>query len=157
LRLRTGPLPDRPEQCEARDAALLLSHSRPAPFPAQFPHPHNKNKRSKGASMAEQSSNVIAFRRPAARPASSRHPKGLIETVYAAGSIPVSGEDIATKTAAVMLQGLGFLVIEEVLADGTSRPLARGETRQALRRPWRLSKPAFAGVAGLPDASGAFI
>ena len=37
--------------------------------------------------MAEQSSNVIAFRRPAARPAPSRHPKGLIETFYAAAAL----------------------------------------------------------------------
>jgi hypothetical protein len=56
-----------------------------------------------------------------------------------------------------MLQSLGFLVIEEVMPDGTSRRLSRGETRQAFRRPWRLSKPAFSGEIGVPDASGVLV
>jgi hypothetical protein len=58
--------------------------------------------------------------------------------------------------AAIMLQALGFLVIEEILADGTPRRLNRGEARQALDRPWRLSKPAFSGTVGVPDGGGAF-
>ena len=53
--------------------------------------------------------------------------------------------------AATMLQALGFLVIEEILADGTPRRLQRGEARQAMDRPWRLSKPAFSGKIGVPD------
>jgi hypothetical protein len=105
-----------------------------------------------------EASNVVPFRRPGARGASrhlpNHHPKGLVEAVYAAGSLPVAPDDIATKTAALMLQALGFLVVEEVKPDGTTRRLGRGEARQALRRPWRLSKPAFSGATGVPDAKG---
>src|SRR5215212_2707656 len=102
--------------------------------------------------MHEQATNVVAFRKRVA-PAPVRHPKALIEAVYAAGSLAVPAEDVTTKTAAVMLQALGFLLIEEVLADGTTRSLSRGQARQAFSRPWRLAKPAFSGVAGLPDAA----
>jgi hypothetical protein len=56
-----------------------------------------------------------------------------------------------------MLQALGFLLIEEILADGTPRRLSRGEARKALDRPWRLCKPGFDGAAGRPDADGAFV
>jgi hypothetical protein len=106
--------------------------------------------------MSEQTTNVVAFRKRAA-PDPTRYPKGLIEAVYSAGSLAVPADDMATKTAAVMLQALGFLLVEEILADGTPRRLSRGEARQALGRPWRLSKPAFSGVAGLPDAAGTFV
>jgi hypothetical protein len=106
--------------------------------------------------MSEPASNVIAFRsRLAGRP--SRHPKSLIEAVYATGSLTLRADDLALKTAAVMLQALGFLVIDEILADGTPRRLKHGgEARRAMDRPWRLSKPPFSGEAGLPDADGAF-
>ena len=65
--------------------------------------------------------------------------------------------DAPPKTAAVMLQALGFLVLDEILADGTPRRLSRGEARRALDRPWRLSKPGFEGKDGIPDADGAFL
>jgi hypothetical protein len=105
--------------------------------------------------MIEPASNVVAFRsRNPGVP--SRHPKSILEAVYAAGALTLRADDLAVKTAAVMLQGLGFLLIEEVLADGSLRPLRRGEARRAMDRPWRLSKPPFAGTAGLPDADGAF-
>ena len=106
--------------------------------------------------MIEQTTNVVAFRRRSP-PAPARFPKGIVEAVYAAGSLAVPAEDVATKTAAVMLQALGFLVIEEIRADGTPRRLSRGEARQALSRPWRLSKPAFGGEPGVPDAAGTFV
>jgi hypothetical protein len=86
----------------------------------------------------------------------THHPKSLMERIYAAGSLSIRADDRATKTAAVMLQALGFLVIEEIMADGTPRPLQRGEARQAMDRPWRLLKPAFSGQIGVPDGSGAF-
>jgi hypothetical protein len=101
-------------------------------------------------------SNVVAFRRLGGAQA-ARHPRGLIEAVYAAGSLAVPVEDLSTRMAALMLQAFGFLVIEEVLPDGTSRRLSRGDARAALRRPWRLSKPAFSGEHGVPDAHGAFV
>jgi hypothetical protein len=103
----------------------------------------------------ESTSNVVAFRtRQVAAP--SRHPKSLLEAVYAAGSLAIPADDIPTKTAAVMLQALGFLTIDEILADGSARPLPRREARKAMDRPWRLSKPAFSGEAGRPDGNGAF-
>ena len=80
-----------------------------------------------------------------------------MEAVYSAGSLSIRADDMATKTAAVMLQALGFLLIEEILADGTPRRLSRGEARKALDRPWRLCKPGFDGAAGRPDADGAFV
>ena len=36
-----------------------------------------------GLSMIESTSNVVAFRKRGAKPAPARHPKGLIEAVYA--------------------------------------------------------------------------
>jgi hypothetical protein len=105
--------------------------------------------------MLEPTSNVVAFRRRAA-PAPSRHPNGLMEAVYSAGSLTLRGDDLATKTAALMLHALGFLLVDEILADGTPRPLTRGEARKAMDRPWRLSKPGFGSEAGRPDADGAF-
>jgi hypothetical protein len=67
---------------------------------------------------------------------------------------PWGADDVATKVAAAMLQSLGFLLIEEILADGTPRALTRGEARKAMDRPWRLVKPAFSGQPGLPDGLG---
>ncbi len=105
--------------------------------------------------MIEPASNVVSLRgRKPAGP--TRHPKTILEAVYASGSLTLRADDLAIKTAAVMLQGLGFLVIDEVLADGSLRPLKRGEARRAMDRPWRLSKPPFSGEPGLPDADGAF-
>jgi hypothetical protein len=103
--------------------------------------------------MFEPETNIVAFK-PRAKV--THHPKTLLERVYAAGSLSVSADDLATKMACVTLQGLGFLVIEEILADGTPRLLERGKARKAMDRPWRLSKPAFAGDRGQPDADGAF-
>jgi len=102
--------------------------------------------------MLEPETNVVAFR---PRAAVAHHPKSLMERVYASGSLSLRADDRATKAAAAMLQALGFLVIEEVLADGTPRRLGRGEARQAMDRPWRLSKPAFSGQIGVPDGGGA--
>ena len=103
--------------------------------------------------MLEPEPNVVAFK---PRAAVAHHPKSLMERVYTAGSVSLRADDRATKAAAVMLQALGFLVVEEILADGTPRRLQRGETKRAMDRPWRLSKPAFSGEVGVPDGSGAF-
>jgi len=106
-------------------------------------------------SETRSATNVVAFK-PRQTAAGQHHPKSLIERIYAAGSLAVRADDAATKTAAVMLQALGFLIIEEILADGTPRRLQRGEARKVMDRPWRLLKPAFAGEAGVPDGQGAF-
>ncbi|MCB8819735.1 hypothetical protein [Microvirga rosea] len=103
--------------------------------------------------MNDPATNVVAFR-PRAASAVQAHPKSLLERIYTAGSLALPSDDVSTKTAAVMLQSLGFLVIEEVLADGTLRQLARGQARKAMDRPWRLSKPAFSGTLGVPDGQG---
>jgi hypothetical protein len=103
--------------------------------------------------MLEPEANVVAFK-PRKAAIAPIHPKSLLERIYAAGSLPIRADDIATKTAAVMLQALGFLVIEEILADGTPRALPRGQARLAMDRPWRLMKPAFSGRAGVPDGDG---
>lgn len=102
--------------------------------------------------MFEPESNVVAFK--PRKPDVQHHPKTLIERIYSAGSISVRADDVATKTAAVMLQALGFVLIEEILADGTPRALQCGQTREAMGRPWRLLKPAFSGQAGIPDGEG---
>ena len=102
--------------------------------------------------MIEPETNIVAFK---PRNAVAHHPKSLMERIYAAGSLSIRADDRATKMAAVMLQALGFLVIEEILADGTPRRLQRSEARQAMDRPWRLSKPAFSGTVGVPDGGGA--
>ena len=98
--------------------------------------------------MIEPETNIVAFK---PRTSVAHHPKSLMERIYAAGSLSIRADDRATKMAATMLQALGFLVIEEILADGTPRRLQRGEARQAMDRPWRLSKPAFSGKIGVPD------
>ncbi len=103
--------------------------------------------------MIEPETNVVAFK---PRSAVTHHPRSLMERIYAAGSLAIRADDRATKMAAIMLQVLGFLVIEEILADGTPRRLQRAEARQAMDRPWRLSKPPFSGMEGLPDGNGAF-
>lgn len=105
--------------------------------------------------MIEPTSNVVAFRKRAAA-VPKRHPKSLMETVYSAGSLAIGADETALKTAALMLQALDFLVVEEILADGSVRRLSRGQARQAFDRPWRLSKPGFDGELGRPDADGAF-
>ena len=103
--------------------------------------------------MLDQETNVVAFK---PRAAVAHHPKSLMERVYAAGSLPLRADDRSTKMAAVMLQALGFVVIEEILADGTPRRLQRGEAKGAMDRPWRLLKPAFSGTVGVPDGGGTF-
>jgi hypothetical protein len=105
-----------------------------------------------GPFMLEPETNVVAFK---PRAAVVHNPKSLMERVYAAGSVSLRADDRATKAAAVMLQALGFLVIEEITADGTLRRLQRGEAKGAMDRPWRLSKPAFSGEIGIPDGGGA--
>ncbi len=103
--------------------------------------------------MFEPETNVVAFK---PRTAVTHHPKTLLERIYASGSLSVRADDVATKMASLMLHRLGFLVIQEILADGTPRQLQKGEARQAMDRPWRLLKPAFSGTAGVPDGEGAF-
>jgi hypothetical protein len=51
----------------------------------------------------------------------------------------------------------GFVVIDEIRADGTLRRMRPSEAIEAATgRPWRVSKPSFSGLTvGIPDADGA--
>lgn len=107
--------------------------------------------------LEESSPNVVAL--PTPDLGWRCHPRELLERVYAAGSLPVGADDLAIKCALAALAAFGFLAIEEIQADGTARQFGHGEAREgsAVRRPWRVSKPAFArGAIGVPDAAGAF-
>ena len=66
-----------------------------------------------------------------------------------------AAEDRATKVMATRLSIFGFVVVEEVQADGSARRLRPSEAIEtSLARPWRVSKPAMphTGRVGVPDA-----
>jgi hypothetical protein len=93
-------------------------------------------------SRSAQPTNVIRF--PGARSSANprRDQKSLMDAVYAAGSLPISAGDRATKDMATRLHIFGFVVIDEVLSDGTARRLRPSEAFQASAlHPWRISKP----------------
>ncbi len=82
-----------------------------------------------------------------------RHPRRLLADVYSAGSLSVPADDLTTKLLAVTLSSLGFLVVEEIQADGTARRIGTRKHRSPSDpRPWRLLRPAFGGPEGTPDA-----
>ena len=93
-------------------------------------------------SRSSQPTNVIRF--PGAR-SSAHHgcdQRSLMDAVYAAGSLAVAAGDRATKVAATRLTIFGFVVIDEVQADGTARRLRPSEAyRASTSHPWRVSKP----------------
>src|SRR5688500_4026896 len=103
-----------------------------------------------------QETNVVAFRTAHNQSYSRRDQKNLMEAVYSAGSLPVGADDRGTKAMAARLQLFGFVVIEEVAADGSTRRLRSSEAIDASpARPWRVSKPSAGGKAlGAADASG---
>ena len=100
--------------------------------------------------------NVVAFRQARPQSYARRDQKNLMEAVYSAGSLPVGADDRGTKAMAARLQLFGFVVIEEVAADGSTRRLRSSEAIDASpARPWRVSKPSAGGKAlGAADASG---
>ncbi|KAB0265440.1 hypothetical protein [Microvirga brassicacearum] len=86
--------------------------------------------------------NVIRFpgRRACASP--RRDQRSLMDAVYAAGSLPIDAQDRATKALATRLTIFGFVVLDEVQADGTIRRLRPSEAIHASTlHPWRISKP----------------
>lgn len=96
-------------------------------------------------SSSETAGNVVRFPGSRGRPGTCRDQKSLMEAVYAAGSLPVPPHDRATKITAAGLQLFGFVIVEEVQADGSLRLLKASETVQAsVARPWRVSKSSFA-------------
>ena len=65
-----------------------------------------------------------------------------MDAVYAAGSLPIAADDRATKDMATRLNIFGFVVIDEVHPDGTSRRLRPSEAfHTSTTHPWRVSKP----------------
>jgi len=93
-------------------------------------------------SRSSQPTNVIRF--PGARSSAypGRDQRSLMDAVYAAGSLAVAAGDRATKVAATRLTIFGFVVIDEVQADGSARRLRPSEAyRASTSHPWRVSKP----------------
>ena len=93
-------------------------------------------------SRSSQSTNVIRF--PGARSSANprRDQKSLMDAVYAAGSLTIGAGDRITKAMATRLTIFGFVVIDELQADGTVRRLRPSEAVHAsTARPWRVSKP----------------
>jgi hypothetical protein len=106
-------------------------------------------------SNLSHSSNVIRFPGPRSSPQNSpRDQRSLMDAVYSAGSLPVAAEDRITKMMATRLTIFGFVVIDEVQADGTARRLRPSEAVNAsTERPWRISKPSSRyAVGGVPDS-----
>ena len=106
-------------------------------------------------SKSSQATNVICF--PGARSSADTRcdQKSLMDAVYAAGSLPVAAGDRATKATATRLTLFGFVVIDEVQADGTARRLRPSEAfRTSASHPWRISKPSGGCRTGcdLPDS-----
>jgi hypothetical protein len=103
----------------------------------------------------DQVTNVVAFQRTRPQSHSRRDQKHLMEAVYSAGSLPIVAGDVETKAMAARLQLYGFVVIEEILANGTARRLRSSQAVAASpERPWRVSKPSFGSNGiGIADAS----
>lgn len=94
-------------------------------------------------SRSTEPTNVIRF--PGGRSSASprRDQRSLMDAVYAAGSLPIAALDRATKVMATRLTIFGFVVLDEVQADGTIRRLRPSEAMHASTvHPWRVSKPA---------------
>jgi hypothetical protein len=73
-----------------------------------------------------------------------------MDSVYATGSLSVAAGDRETKLIAARLQVYGFVLIEEIGADGTLRRLRPSEAiRARTESPWRLSKASYGAGAGL--------
>jgi hypothetical protein len=105
------------------------------------------------SSACPPAANVVRFPGPRRGASVFRDQKSLMEAVYAAGSLPVAPNDRLTKVTAAGLQLFGFVVVEEVQADGSLRRLKASETIQAATtRPWRVSKSSIAQTSfGIPS------
>ena len=88
--------------------------------------------------------NVVRFRSARSPASSLRDQKSLMDAVYAAGTLPLRADDRPAKVMASRLQVFGFVSIEEIQADGTTRSLRPSEAIHAsLDHPWRVSKPSW--------------
>ena len=109
--------------------------------------------------MSMQSANVVAFKGARRTASPRRDQKGLMEAVYTAGSLPIQADDRETKTMASRLQIFGFVIIEQVEADGSLRKLRPSEAVETTAtRPWRVSRPSIAALsAGRSEADDFFV
>ena len=86
--------------------------------------------------------NIVRFPGPRATSSPQRDQKSLMDAVYAAGSLPIAAEDRATKAMATRLTIFGFVVIDEVQKDGSTRRLRPSEAiHVSTAHPWRVSRP----------------
>ncbi|HEY8383322.1 MAG TPA: hypothetical protein VIL09_14330 [Microvirga sp.] len=93
-------------------------------------------------SMLTAGTNVVRFPGPRVLASPRYDQRSLLEAVYAAGSLPIAAEDRTTKAMATRLTICGFVVVDEVQADGTARRLRASEAIYgSTERPWRVSKP----------------
>jgi hypothetical protein len=93
-------------------------------------------------SRSSQPTNVIRF--PGARSSANprRDQKSLMDAVYSAGSLTIGADDRVTKGMATRLTIFGFVVIDEIQANGMGRRLRPSEAFHASTAlPWRVSKP----------------
>src|ERR687898_3436535 len=90
--------------------------------------------------------NVVRFKDARASASPQRDQKGLLDAVYACGSLAVPAEDRATKQLAARLQIYGFVTLDEVQPDGSARRLRPSEAVEASSaRPWRGYQTDFPG------------
>ena len=90
-----------------------------------------------------QSAEVVLFKGPRAAASPRREQKDFLDAVYAAGSLPVAADDQVAKVMATRLTIFGFVMIDEVLTDGSARRLRPSEAvRGCTAHPWRVSRRA---------------
>jgi hypothetical protein len=78
-------------------------------------------------SISFRPANVVRFTgvRKAASP--RREQGDFLDAVYAAGSLPVAADDRIAKAMAARLTIFGFVMIDEMLSDGSARRLRPSE------------------------------
>lgn len=108
---------------------------------------------------ADRAVNVVPFRRSVPGGVQSRDQRAdqrrdqrrLMDAIYSAASLPVAAGDRETKLMASRLQVFGFIVIDEITANGDLRRLRPSESmRASAARPWRVSKPSFERPFAVP-------
>jgi hypothetical protein len=103
---------------------------------------------------ALEATNVIRFPGARSSRSTSRDQQSFMDAIYASGSLPIAAEDHAAKALATRLTIFGFVVLDEVQADGTVRRLRPSEAFDAAAsRPWRVSKRTSRySIGDLPDS-----
>jgi len=91
---------------------------------------------------SDGSTNIVRFRNAHTSDARKRDQKSFMDAVYMAGTLPVAADDEATKRLAVRLTIFGFVMIDEILTDGSARRLRPSEALHSDgASPWLVSKP----------------